>query len=91
MRTEQDYKNLFFEIHSVLIPHHSVLSHSVQASYQVSVHHQMNEVVEYAESEGHAVLREKLALKENGKGQCLLPAHEEDALEPAPRDVKQTD
>jgi hypothetical protein len=51
----------------------------------------MNEVMEYAEGEGHAVLREKLALKENGKGQGFLATHEEDALHATPWDVKQTD
>ena len=67
------------------------LPHSVQSSHQIPVHHQMNEVMEHAESEGQAVLREKLDLKEHGKGQGLLASHEEDALQPSPRDVKQTD
>ena len=67
------------------------LPHSVQSSYQIPVHHQMNEVVEHAEREGHAVLGKKLALKQNGKGQSLLATHEKDALQPSPRDMKQTD
>jgi hypothetical protein len=51
----------------------------------------MNEVMEHAEGESQAELGKKLDLKEHGERQGLLPAHKEDALQSAPRDVKQTD